>query len=114
MDEDPAPLAIAQAPLWGFGRVIAQEHPTLWGGLIDLERPIDSDPHVPPRDLAASQLLAELSAPDKEDQIAFRHGRRHVARLMPKGRSAVQGPPLRLRSDGSYLITGGLGDLASL
>ena len=114
VDEDPVPLAIAQAPLWGLGRVIAQEHPTLWGGLIDLERPIDSDPHVSPRDLAASQLLAELSAPDKEDQIAFRHGRRHVARLMPKGRSAVQGPPLRLRPDGSYLITGGLGDLGLL
>ena len=33
----PLPLDIAQAPLWGLGRVIAQEHPTLWGGLVDLE-----------------------------------------------------------------------------
>ena len=26
-----------QGALWGFGRVIAREHPDLWGGLIDLD-----------------------------------------------------------------------------
>jgi acyl transferase domain-containing protein/nucleoside-diphosphate-sugar epimerase/acyl carrier protein len=31
-----APLAVAQAPLWGAGRVLAREHPELWGGLVDL------------------------------------------------------------------------------
>ena len=31
------PLAVAQSPLWGLGRVIAQEQPTFWGGLVDLE-----------------------------------------------------------------------------
>ena len=35
--EEPSPLSVAQSPLWGLGRVIAQEHPTFWGGLVDLE-----------------------------------------------------------------------------
>ena len=35
--KSPLPLDVAQAPLWGMGRVIAQEHAALWGGLVDLE-----------------------------------------------------------------------------
>ena len=31
------PIAVAQAPIWGLGRVIALEHPELWGGLVDLD-----------------------------------------------------------------------------
>ncbi len=101
------PLSVAQAPLWGLGRVIAQEHPTLWGGLVDLE------PRTSLRD-AAHQLWEEISSPDGEDQLAFRQGRRYVARLLRKRQSGMQGPPLRWRPDGSYLISGGLGDLGLL
>lgn len=114
-----SPVNVAQAPLWGLGRVIAQEHPTLWGGLIDLEGAPGSAPDLALpdpalNDAAANQLCAEISTPDGEDQIAFRQGRRHVARLIPKRRSADQTAPLGLRPDGSYLITGGLGDLGLL
>src|SRR5690606_19879648 len=31
------PVALAQTPLWGLGRVIALEHGELWGGLLDLD-----------------------------------------------------------------------------
>jgi len=106
--EEPSPLAVAQSPLWGLGRVIAQEHPMLWGGLVDLE------PAPSLGDAAARQLWEEISTPDGEDQLAFRQGRRYVARLVRKRRSATQGPPLRWRPDGSYLISGGLGDLGLL
>ncbi len=109
--EESSPLGVAQAPLWGLGRVIAQEHPTLWGGLIDLERPVDPEFEVSQGDAAANQLCEEITTPDGEDQVAFRHGRRYVARLVPRPRSATQGPPLRWQPDGTYLITGGLGDL---
>jgi len=30
--EEGSQLSVAQAPLWGLGRVIAQEHPTFWAG----------------------------------------------------------------------------------
>jgi NAD(P)-dependent dehydrogenase (short-subunit alcohol dehydrogenase family)/acyl carrier protein len=103
--EETLPLDIAQAPLWGLGRVIAQEHPIFWGGLMDLEPgaslPLDT----------AHQLWKEISAPDGEDQIAFRQGRRYAVRLVRKRRSATQEAPLIWRTDGSYLIAGGLGDL---
>jgi len=104
--EEAAPLEVAQSTLWGLGRVIAQEHPMLWGGLVDLE---------PAASLgAAQQLSEEISTPDGEDQIAFRQGQRYVARLVRKRRSATPESPLRWRPDGSYLISGGLGDLGLL
>ncbi len=103
--EETVPPDTAQSPLWGLGRVIAQEHPMFWGGLMDLE----GMPSVP--EDAAHQLWKEISAPDGEDQIAFRQGRRYAGRLVRKHRSSMQSAPLSWRADGSYLITGGLGEL---
>jgi acyl transferase domain-containing protein/acyl carrier protein len=103
--EDSLPVDVAQAPLWGLGRVIAQEHPTFWGGLIDLE------PNSSPGDGAAHRLWEEISTPDGENQIAFRSGRRLVARLVRRRQAGVRATTLRWRTDASYLISGGLGDL---
>lgn len=100
---DRAPLSLAQSSLWGLGRTMAQEHPALWGGLIDL------DPTSCSRDL--DDLWEEIRQPQDEDQIAFRQGQRYVARLVRRRRSTGQAVPYRWRTDGSYLITGGLGDL---
>ncbi|MBI4587208.1 MAG: polyketide synthase dehydratase domain-containing protein, partial [Candidatus Rokubacteria bacterium] len=100
----PVPLAVSQAPLWGFGRVVAEEHPALWGGLIDL------DPRAPPPQ-AAAMLGAEVRNPDRERQLAFRNGQRYAARLVRRRTSAPPLPPLPWRANGTYLITGGLGDL---
>jgi myxalamid-type polyketide synthase MxaE and MxaD len=106
--EKCSPLSVAQSALWGMGRVIAQEHPTFWGGLVDLE------PGASSRDAAARQLLEEITGAEGEDQLAFRQGRRYVGRLVRWRPSATQVPPLRWRADGSYLISGGLGDLGLL
>ena len=106
--EKLTPLSIAQSPLWGLGRVIAQEYPTFWGGLVDLE------PGASLSDAAAHQLCEEISSVDGEDQLAFRQGRRYVARLVRQRPSATQTPPLPWRSDGTYLISGGLGNLGLL
>jgi len=106
--EKPAPLSVAQSPLWGLGRVIAQEHPTFWGGLVDLE------PGASLRDAAAHQLWEEISTAHGEDQLAFRQAGRYVGRLVRQRPSVTQAPPLQWRADGSYLISGGLGDLGLL
>src|SRR4029077_6158606 len=103
--DDSLPVEVAQAPLWGLGRVIAQEHPTLWGGIVDLE------PQSRRRNLAAHQLWEEISNPDGEDQVAFRRGQRMVSRLARKHDPIARKIPLQWRTDASYLITGGLGDL---
>ncbi|MBZ0285291.1 MAG: polyketide synthase dehydratase domain-containing protein [Anaerolineae bacterium] len=92
-------LDVAQSPLWGLGRVIALEHPEVWGGLIELEAPSS---------VQADSLLTEILHPDGEDQIAYRGAGRQVARLV---RTTTTHHPVFLRSDAAYLITGGLGGL---
>ena len=89
------------ATLWGLGRVAALEHPGLFGTLVDLD-PAGADDE-------AGTLMDELLLADGEDQVAFRDGRRHVARLT--SRAAPATAPPRWRVDGRHLVTGGLGGL---
>src|SRR5207248_2987318 len=68
------PVSVAQAPLWGLGRVIALEHPELRCTRIDLE---------PSGEMAEVQsLFKELWIEDNEDQIAFHRAMRYVPRLV--------------------------------
>ncbi len=99
-----SPDAVAQATLWGLGRTLAVERPALWGGLVDLD---------PAATAAASagSLLAEMSGASGEEQVGFRSGVRHVARLSRDPGAAERRSPVRMRADATYLITGGLGDL---
>src|SRR5205085_139912 len=68
------PVSVAQAPLWGLGRVIALEHPELRCTRIDLE------PGGGMADLQS--LFKELWSGDNEDQVAFRRAVRYVPRLV--------------------------------
>ena len=96
--------AIQQAPLWGLGRTVAQEHHAMWGGLVDLD--LDAS-----RDDNATWLLSEICRCRWRDQIAWRSGRRHAARLSPRRMPASAGRPFLWRTDATYLITGGTGGL---
>jgi phthiocerol/phenolphthiocerol synthesis type-I polyketide synthase B len=98
---EPARLSVEQAALWGAARVIAEEHPELWGGLVDL------DPAEPPA-MAATLLARTLTQRDGEDQLAWRQGRRHALRLIPAAPERPQPGPA-WRPDAAYLITGGFG-----
>ncbi|MCL4204445.1 MAG: SDR family NAD(P)-dependent oxidoreductase [Pirellulaceae bacterium] len=87
-------VALAQSPLWGLGRVIATEHPELSCTRIDLDprRPADE----------ADLLIEDLLFADREDQVAYRDGKRLAARLRPAQRGAAgeltvpRGQPYRL------------------
>jgi hybrid polyketide synthase/nonribosomal peptide synthetase FtdB len=106
IDENTSPAAILQTQVWGLGRVIGhQEMPSRWGGLIDL------DPSSAPEEIQA--LFTEVYQPDGEDQIVFRAGERFTARLANKAIPSSKAP-IRFRTDGSYLITGGFGALGVL
>ncbi|MFJ3325814.1 amino acid adenylation domain-containing protein [Streptomyces griseus] len=106
--EGPEPLG---APAWGIGRVLRHQelidHP---GKLIDLDprrRP------GPDGDRAeAEALLAEVLS-DDEEEIALRDGGRRTSRLRP-AEHLTRPLPLRLRADGSYLVTGAFGALGRL
>lgn len=99
-EQMPSTLAVAQAPLWGMGKVIAREHPELWGGIIDNPK--------------AADLLAEITSESNEGQVAYRNNQRYVARLVKSNMPASDSSAplqLSLQPDNSYLITGGLGAL---
>jgi acyl transferase domain-containing protein/surfactin synthase thioesterase subunit/acyl carrier protein len=100
-----APIEAMQAALWGFGRTVALEHPALWGGLIDLAASAAS-----PRD-DAGMIAGELLGSDREDQVAFRDGRRLVARLGRVAPGHRRTPSRVVRDDATYLVTGGTGSL---
>ena len=98
----PDPAEVAQAPVRGLCRVIAMEHPELRCSGVDLD-PVERDSNL-------RWLLPEVCSATEEGQVAFRRGVRYVARLRRatfRTAPALQG----FRQDGTYLITGGLGDL---
>ena len=104
-----------QSAAWGLGRVVSVEQPQLWGGMIDVEEGEGAEAQ-------AAQVAHELFGAWRGEEAAYRGGRRYVARLMRtrhvEGERAgavsgqeTEGGRVRLRSDGTYLVTGGLGGL---
>ncbi len=92
----------AQSVLWGMGRVIAAEHPEAFGRLIDL----DTGATTNDAELLCREILRPAGG---EDQIVYRAGQRHVARLV---RSTIaKDEPVLFKESATYLITGGLGGL---
>jgi acyl carrier protein len=96
-------IAVDSAALWGAARVVAEEHPELWGGLVDM------DPLAPPSSDFAL-LARHMLAADGEDQVAFRGGHRFVLRLTTT-QQRERAAPYAWRADSTYLVTGGLGDV---
>ncbi len=64
---------LAGAALWGFGKSVARELPLLRTRMIDLD---------PGKMAPSPDLVAELLSPDPENHIAYRFGKRNVARLV--------------------------------
>ncbi len=91
---DPAAVALK-----GLVRVLAYEHPDLHTTLVDLDSA--ADPSV---------LLAELGGGGTDDIIAWRGGQRFVERLS-RAKLGAAGPAPLVRSDGAYIVTGGLGGI---
>ncbi len=95
--------ALAQSLLWGLGRVVMQEHPEFGPVLVDLD-PMSAPPEV------EALWRESMNAPGAR-QAAWRGAVRYEARLARKQTSNAPMPPMRIRPDASYLITGGLGGL---
>ncbi|WHT21625.1 SDR family NAD(P)-dependent oxidoreductase [Crossiella sp. CA-258035] len=90
-----------QAQVWGFGRVVALEHPGRWGGLVDLPEVLDERTGV--------QLVAALTG--AEDQVAVRPAGLFGRRLTP---APLTGKPARSWQPGdTALVTGAAGPLGA-
>ncbi|AGL16701.1 type I polyketide synthase [Actinoplanes sp. N902-109] len=112
------PAALAHAPLWGAGRIVAGEHPEIWGGAIDLDDTDLDDTGLDNTGLDDTGLAAGLAAvlagaAGQEDVIALSADGAAVPRLTRIERPA-ETAGLQCRPADTYLITGGLGALGLL
>jgi len=89
--DDVNPL---QAPVWGFAKVIALEHPELRTARIDLDAQADLDTQ-------AAALWQAIAADGDEPQLALRRGCAFVARLLPAVIAPADPPPVRLEKAAS-------------
>ena len=96
-------VSCEHAAVWGIGRTFAEEHPGLWGGLIDL------DPASTLTSAAEAVFATVTAAGDGEDQVAFRGDRRFALRLVRAAIAPNHG--IGLRANATYVIAGGLGAL---
>jgi acyl transferase domain-containing protein/acyl carrier protein len=100
-----AVIGLDASGLWGLGRVLAHEHPGVFGGLVDL------DPATTAAD-SALELLHAVASNGHERQIAYRAGDRYALELRSgPGDAPPRSSRFALDPDGTYLITGGLGGL---
>jgi len=102
---DTDTVAPEQSALWGFGRAAALELPQVWGGLADL-----SDASADEWSQFISRVSVSGDAAAREDQIALRGQAVYVPRLVRR-EEPPSGQPLEVRSDATYLVTGGLGSI---
>lgn len=96
-DGDREATGGAAATLWGFGRSLAAESPSLRATLADL--PAAREPGA---------LAALLDAEDAESELAWRAGGRRVRRIVRAQADPVRPVP-PVRADRTYVIAGGLG-----
>jgi acyl transferase domain-containing protein/acyl carrier protein len=102
------PINIQQAPLFGLGRVVVNEYPEYNTKLIDLSSDLDTETKV-------SGLMSELFSQDKDREIAICKNKRFVARLNRLNNiNTISSSEVKIDSDSTYLISGGMGDLGML
>jgi 6-methylsalicylic acid synthase len=94
-----SPTCLAQYPLYGFARVAASEYPAVWGGLIDNEGP-------------AFPLLP-VKYVKEQSVVRIQDGLPRIARLRPFAKEQYRSDKKGLlpQPHGTYLVTGGFGDL---
>ncbi|MFD9604697.1 SDR family NAD(P)-dependent oxidoreductase, partial [Streptomyces sp. NPDC059970] len=97
---DERPADPAREALWGLGRVIALEHPALWGGLVDV--PAGSTAGI------VRSLAGVLMGASGEDQVALRDQEVFVRRWK---RAAPKAAPSTWEPTGTALVTGGTGGI---
>jgi len=94
---------VAHSTIWGLAKAIATEHPELGCTCVGVE------------DVEAATsmefLFHEIRRGGDENQVALRGAMRYVPRLVRKGTPSIN---TELRSDRTWVVTGGLGALGLL
>jgi myxalamid-type polyketide synthase MxaE and MxaD len=104
-DNQLSDTSLAQSPLWGLARTVNNEHPELWGGVVDLEN------KKSPGEVAL--LTDHIGTNPEEKEILIRNCQKYNLRLSRWESTSRKniGIPLPIQKNGAYLIPGGLGGL---
>jgi acyl transferase domain-containing protein/acyl carrier protein len=96
------PIEISQSSLLGMGKIMALEHPELWGGNIDIQMSEQS----------IETLFNEMSLDEHiNDPVAIRNNGKSYSAKLKEIRLNKQTSPIIIKPNATYLITGGLGSL---
>ena len=97
-----SPSGLGQGALVGLGRIIAEEHPDVWGGLID-------------RDSVEDSCLLAMMYVQGQDIVRNMDGLPRRAIMRPLSRKLLHpartSKSLLPKAQGAYIITGGIGSL---
>jgi NAD(P)-dependent dehydrogenase (short-subunit alcohol dehydrogenase family) len=96
-----------KAPILGPCKVIPQEYPHLTCRSIDIVAPSAGAPLTRILDL----LFAELATPPSETTLAYRGNGRWIETFAPVSLERDSAQPRKLRGNGVYVVTGGLGNV---
>ncbi|MEO4052782.1 type I polyketide synthase [Solibacillus sp. CAU 1738] len=108
-DLDENPISIYQSTLWGFSQVIRFECKQLWGGIIDVD---SSMMNKEIDDVLIKEILANV-----EKQVCLRrNNKRYVSRLIKHSdtKNKRENLDITIKSDATYIITGGTGSIGML
>lgn len=89
---------LEQSTLVGLTKIALLEHPDLQCKIIEMD------------ELNTQLMIQELEQTDKENHVIYSSGKRFVPRLT-RVKNLKTNEDFKIRSQGSYLITGGLGGL---
>jgi len=101
------PISPLKATVLGPCKVIPQEYPNVRCRSIDVLPGDDAKSN----EKLVERLIAELTVEPFQAVVAYRQNRRWIESFEPLRLDAVEGPLTRLRTNGVYLITGGLGNI---
>lgn len=102
--EDGDQINVNQAAVIGMNRVIAQnESITTWAANIDVDGTEES----------WSRIYEDLLKVTSENEVAYRNGKRYIARLQHT-KAMDSAIPLMIYDDKTYVLTGGLGSLGRI
>ncbi|MFE9279638.1 KR domain-containing protein [Paenibacillus glucanolyticus] len=86
--------------LYGLGKVINTEHPQLQCRIIDIDGVANVD-----------AIWVEINQVSSDYAVAYRNQVRYVEKLQTSRMDEIENQPTRIKKDGVYVITGGIGGI---
>ncbi|WP_420157026.1 SDR family NAD(P)-dependent oxidoreductase [Nocardiopsis sp. CNT-189] len=105
VDDSERPDRPEQSLVWGLGRVVAEEHPQRWGGLVDLPETADEP--------AVRRLRTVLTGGGGENEVAVRPSGVFGRRLLEAAAGDDRTGETAWRPHRTVLVTGGTGALGA-